>query len=175
MNSRFAFNQFDQQIHTLLGSILVVIGSLYLLSTFVNIPISPYIWPYPIAVTGLCTLGYGMLDEKRGETSAIVGSIITMIALLLFVQTVTGFWASWVYVWILVAPTAVGIGLWLWGGRFNRDETWKSGRDLTIAGLILFAAFAIFFEGIIGIRGFGLAPFLWPILIIAIGIWLLIN
>ena len=61
----------------------------------------------------------------------------------------------------------------LWGMRFNREESIKSGKDLTRIGLILFIAFGVFFELIIGISGFGMARYVWPLLIIGLGLWVL--
>ena len=159
----------------LFGSFLIVVGGTFLLASLLNIQIGVYIWPFFMIFPGLFLIGYAMVNEAKGEPSVIIGSILTAVGTLLFLQTIFGFWASWVYAWALVAPTAVGLGLWLWGIRFNRSESIKSGKDLTKIGLFLFVVLGIFFELIIGISGFGLGRFFWPLFIIGIGLWLLVQ
>lgn len=159
----------------LLGSFLIIIGGAFLLASLFNVQIGIYIWPFFMIIPGLFLIGYAMANETNGEPSVIIGSILTAVGTLLFLQTIFGFWASWAYMWALVAPTAVGLGLWLWGIRFNRDESIKSGKDLTKIGIVLFVVFGIFFELIIGISGFGLSRFFWPLLIIGIGLWILVQ
>lgn len=159
----------------LFGSALIIIGGAFLFASLLNIHIGTYIWPFFMILPGLFLIGYAMADEANGEPTVIIGSILTAVGTILFLQTIFGFWASWAYMWALVAPTAVGLGLWLWGIRFNRDESIKSGKDLTKIGLTLFVGFGVFFELIIGISGFGLSRFFWPLLIIGIGLWILVQ
>ncbi|MCA9964176.1 MAG: hypothetical protein KC423_08035 [Anaerolineales bacterium] len=157
----------------LFGGFLILIGLLFLLTSLFNIHVGAYLWPFFMIIPGLFLIGYAMMNEVNGEAAVIIGSIFTAIGLLLLFQIITGFWASWAYAWALVAPTAVGLGLMLWGMRFNREESIKSGKDLTRIGLILFIAFGVFFELIIGISGFGMARYVWPLLIIGLGLWVL--
>lgn len=157
----------------LLGGFLIIIGLLFLLTSLFNIHIGAYWWPFFMIIPGLFLMGYAMMNEAKGEAVVIIGSIFAAIGLLLLFQVSTGFWASWAYAWALVAPTAVGLGLMLWGYRFKREESIKNGKDLTKIGLILFIAFGVFFELIIGISGFGMARYVWPLLVIGLGLWVL--
>ena len=159
----------------LFGGFLVIVGGAFLLASLFNVHIGAYLWPFFMIIPGLFLVAYAMTNEANGEPSVIIGSILTAVGTLLFFQTIFGFWASWSYMWALVAPTAIGIGLWLWGIRFDRDESIKSGKDLTKIGLILFVVFGVFFELLIGISGFGLGRFFWPLLIIGIGLWVLVQ
>jgi hypothetical protein len=51
----------------------------------------------------------------------------------------------------------------------------QSGRELTRVGLTIFVVAAVFFELVIGISGFGLGGFLWPALLIVLGLYLLFR
>ena len=51
----------------------------------------------------------------------------------------------------------------------------KTGRDMVKVGLSIFVVAAIFFELIIGISGFGLGSFGWPLLLIALGLFLVAH
>lgn len=179
MNSEHAVQKTEKQetrlVQIFFGGFLILIGAAFLFTTLFNIHIGAYLWPFLMVVPGLFLVGYAMTDERSGEAAVIIGSVFTAIGLLLLFQMATGFWASWAYMWALVAPTAVGLGLLLWGYRFGREESIKSGKDLVKIGLVLFIAFGVFFELLIGISGFGLGRFFWPLLIIGVGLWLVVQ
>jgi hypothetical protein len=159
----------------LFGGFLIIVGLLFLLTSLFSIHIGAYLWPFFMIIPGLFLVSYAMTNEANGEAAVIIGSVFSAIGLLLLFQTITGFWASWAYAWALVAPTAVGLGLMLWGYRFNREKSIKGGKDLARVGLVLFVAFGVFFELIIGLSGFGLARLVWPLLIVGLGLWILIH
>ena len=64
---------------------------------------------------------------KNGAALAVPGSIVTMVGMILFYQNVTGHWASWAYAWLLIFPTAVGLGIAIAGLWSDEPKTVRSG------------------------------------------------
>jgi hypothetical protein len=117
-------------------------------------------------------------ESSSGEGLSILGGILTTLGLVFFLQTVTGLWATWAYVWALVAPTSVGVSQMIYGMAKDRDSITESGRRLATIGLFMFAIGFGFFELIIGISGFGLASFglpVFPMLLIFFGVIILVR
>lgn len=103
----------------------------------------------------------------------MLGCLITMTGLLLFYQNLTGHWASWAYAWMLIAPTAVGLGQWLYGTVSALPGTVKAGKNLVTIGLIMFGAGFVFFELLLNISGFTLGFAGWGIFLILFGAFIL--
>ena len=101
-----------------------------------------------------------------------------MLGLVFLAQSITGFWASWAYIWALVAPTSIGLGQMIYGTKKDRDSITEAGRRLMNLGLFMFAVGFVFFELIIGISGFGLSQFglpVFPLLLIFAGLFVLVR
>jgi hypothetical protein len=99
---------------------------------------------------------------------AIPAAIVTGIGGILAYQNATGNWESWAYIWTLI-PGFVGIGVILSavlgeGGR----EGFRSGLTLVFISAILF----LIFSSIMGANPLGAW---WPVLLILLGLWLLIQ
>lgn len=162
------------------GVALVVLGALFLLFQALSVNIWGIAWPLFIIVPGLLFF-VGMVAGGRGAGGlAIPGSIVTVTGLLLFYQNALNQWQSWAYAWALIWPTAVGIGLLIQGVWSDRPTSIRSGRNLIRLGLIIFAVGLVFFELVIGIGGwdiFGLrrAGYIWPLLLIGAGLYLLLR
>lgn len=71
-----------------------------------------------------------------------------------------------------MAKTAVGLALMRWDYRFNRKKSSQGGKNLAKIGLLLFG---VFFELIVGLSDFSSAHFVWPLPIIGIGLWVLVQ
>lgn len=163
----------------ILGGGLLFMGVLLLLGRLLQVPFGDYLWPFIFIVPGVLVLLTSLSTESSsGEGLAILGSILTMLGLVFFVQTITDLWASWAYVWALVAPTSVGIGQMVYGLRKDRDAIVQSGRRLANMGLFMFAIGFVFFELIIGLSGFGFANFglpVFPMILIFAGLVILVK
>jgi hypothetical protein len=163
----------------LLGATLLVIGAIWMLSLYLRIPLAGYLWPFSILIPGvLIFISAVNMESHSGEALSVVGSILTSLGLLLFIQMVTRGWASWSYAWALIAPTSIGIGQMLYGRIKHNPTLEKNGWQVARVGLIIFAIGFVFFELIIGLNGFGLRRFglpVLPILIIAVGVLILIR
>lgn len=158
------------------GALLIVLGIVFLVGQFFDIHLGQYAWPFMVMVPGIMLfLGATAVEEEAAKALAILGGIVTMIGVILLVQTITDLWASWAYAWALVAPTGPGLGLWLLGTMKERPELVKSGKDLTRIGLVLFVVAAVFFELVLGVSGFGQIRYGLPLLLIVLGLFLLLR
>jgi hypothetical protein len=162
--------------NAVLGGILILLGIVFLIGQVFDIHLGGVIWPFLVITPGvLLFLAALAVEDAAGEAMVAVGSIITMVGLILLFQSVSGYWATWAYAWALVAPTSIGLGHLIYGRLKNRPKLMQSGRDLTRVGLVIFVVAAVFFELIIGISGFGLGGFIWPVLLIVLGLYLLLR
>jgi hypothetical protein len=158
------------------AALLIGAGVLALIAQFVGIRWGALLWPLWIIVPGALLLIVGFtVGRAAAEPLVVLGSIASSTGLLLFYANATGHWVSWAYVWALIAPTSIGLGLWLFGQLNQRRELVTTGGTMVKVGLILFAAFGAFFELIIGISGVGLGRYGWPIVLIGLGAALVLR
>ncbi|MFH1929596.1 MAG: hypothetical protein ABIK79_15700 [Chloroflexota bacterium] len=122
-------------------------------------------WPLIIIGVGVLLLTIGVLTGV--PAMAIPACIVGGVGGLLYWQNVTGNWESWVYVWTLI-PGFVGVGIilsGLFGGEIR--QSLGVGGWLILISLVLFAVFGSFFGRA------GLLGAYWPVLLIAMGLFLL--
>lgn len=160
----------------LLGALLVGAGALLLVGQAIDVTLGDLGWPLAVILPGVGLLVAGLVSPRLAGL-VIAGAITTMVGLLLFYQNATGHWESWAYAWALAAPTGSGIGSVLGGMRSGSREMANAGAWQIVVGLALFAAGAVFFEGIIGISGRQLPVPDWvlPAAVIGLGALLLVR
>jgi hypothetical protein len=159
-----------------LGIVFVVVGLFFLLVRLANVDLGSYGWPLFIVIPGLTLLIVGFVSLGTG--AAIPGGILTMVGLVLAYQNSSGNWASWVYVWPLVAPGGVGVGLFLQGMRDRNQGLIKQGRSLIVIAFLIFMIGFVFFESILHLTGtdYGLfGKVALPGLLVIIGVALLVR
>lgn len=162
----------DNRAGVIVGAVLIGLGVLFLLDRLVEVNLGAAGWPLFVIVPGVAMLIWGVaMPGREGVGLAVGGGITTVVGLILAVQNATDLWATWAYAWALVGPGGTGIGL-LAHGIVHDDGGQRSAGIRSIAsGLGLFAAFGLFFEGVIGLSG---SPFLstdaGPIVLIAVGV-----
>jgi len=158
----------------LLGAGLLFMGFLLLAGRFLHIPFNDFLWPFIFIVPGaLVFLSTLSSESSSGEGLSIVGGILSMLGFVFLMQTITGLWASWAYIWALVAPTSIGLSQMVYGNLKNRDAIAASGWRLTKIGLSIFVVGFLFFELVLGISGFGLALPVFPMILIFAGVIML--
>ena len=141
----------------ILGGGLLLMGIILLIGRILSIPFGDYMWPFIFIVPGVLVFVSALVSESSsGEGLSILGAILTSLGLIFLFQSVTGLWASWAYIWALVAPTSIGVAQMVYGTRKDRESIVQSGRKLVNLGLIFLAIGFVFFELIIGISGFGI-------------------
>jgi len=161
----------------LLGAGLLFMGFLLLAGRFLRIPFNDFLWPFIFIVPGAMVFLSALFSESSsGEGLSILGGILSMLGLVFLMQTITGLWASWAYIWALVAPTSIGLSQMVYGNLKNRDTIAASGWRLTKIGLSIFMIGFVFFELIVGINGFGIEQFglpRFPMILIFVGVFML--
>jgi hypothetical protein len=163
----------------LLGAGLLFMGLLLIAGRFLHIPFGSFLWPFIFIVPGaIVFLSAISSDRSSGEGLSILGGILTSLGVVFLMQSITGLWASWAYIWALVAPTSVGLSQMVYGNLKGRDSIADSGWKLTKIGLSIFAIGFLFFEVVLGISGFGLGRFglpVFPMILILIGAIVLVR
>jgi len=157
----------------ILGLGLIGLGILFLLGQVFHLDIWGFLWPFFIIVPGLLFFVGMFALGKNGAALAVPGSVVTMVGMILFYQNVTGHWASWAYAWLLIFPTAVGLGIAIAGLWSDEPKTVRSGTKMAGIGLLIFMLCAIFFEVLLNISGFrsGLVgQILFPLLVVGAGV-----
>src|SRR6202521_2003660 len=159
-----------------IGIVLVVVGIFFFVVQLAGVVMGSYVWPLFIIIPGLTLLIVGFVGLVTG--AAIPGGILTMVVLVLAYQNSSGNWASWVYVWPLVAPGGVGVGLFLQGMRDRNVGLIKQGRSLIVIAFLIFMIGFVFFESILHLTGtdYGLfGKVALPGLLVVIGVALLVR
>lgn len=152
------------------GILLLVIGGWFLAVQFIPELGSwfwrIFDWPVYIIGGGVLFLIFGLVNGVPGL--AVPASIITGIGGLLYFQNATNNWESWSYVWVLI-PGFVGIGIILMAvlGEGGKSRI-RSGITLIFISLVFFLIFGSF----LGVEPLGMY---WPFLLIALGLWLLVQ
>jgi hypothetical protein len=155
------------------GLVLIGLGLLFFVAQFFTVDLGHYLWPFFVIIPGLAFFAAMVLGGRKASGLAVPGSIITTVGLLLFYQNISDHWESWAYAWALI-PTAVGIGLVIHGTFGDRPSVRASGRRLALVGIVLFLVFGAFFEAVLNISGiWALGQWLWPILLILVGLLML--
>jgi hypothetical protein len=161
----------------LFGVLLVGVGGLLLLTRLTDISLGGDSWPLWLVVPGVaCLVASFALPQRQGLGLAIAGAIVATIGVILWVQETYDAYATWAYAWALVAPTAPGVGTFLYGAVKGDGELVRNGLRSTAVGLALFAGFALFFEGVIGLSGEPVAAFgdVLPFAVIGLGVLLVV-
>ncbi len=159
------------------GVLLVGVGGLLLLTRLTDLSLGGESWPLWLVVPGVaCLVASFALPQRQGLGLAIAGAIVATIGLILWVQETYDAYATWAYAWALVAPTAPGVGTLLYGAVKGDGELVRNGLRSTVVGLALFAGFALFFEGVIGLSGEPVAAFgdVLPFAVIGLGVLLVV-
>jgi hypothetical protein len=177
---RHMSQQLKQRSHgasgVVFGMLLVALGVIFFVAQWLRIDVGHWGWPFFVLLPGLGLIAVGIwARDEASQGLIIVGTVVSAVALLLFMQNATDRWSSWAYAWALIAPAAVGVGQIIYGTVKGHPEAVKTGMRLAGIGLLLFVAGAIFFELVIGIGGFGLGSWSWPLLLIVVGLVLLFR
>lgn len=158
-----------------IGAGLIGLGILLLLGEVFNVPLGRFIWPFFIILPGLVFFVLMMQGGKSAGFLAIPGSIITCTGLLLLYQSVFNHWESWAYAWAFLFPTSLGIGLYIHGRWSDNPSAVQIGSRLAYAGVVILIIGGFFFEIILGISSNMPGLLVWPVILIALGVILVLR
>ena len=160
------------------GALLIALGALFLVTEQFNLDVAHYGWPAFVIVPGVVLLVAGLaIPNETGLGLAIPGGIVTTVGLILAFQEATEAWASWAYMWALIAPGSVGVTLVLYGLLHRRMDLVDGGVRTAAVGFGLFIGFGLFFENVLGFDGGHSSTILHtglPYLAVAIGVLIVI-
>ena len=158
------------------GAFLLGIGILSLLGeVFAGSDFWGNFWPFIIIGVGAMFYVGMFAGGKSLSGLAIPGTIITMIGLILFYQTLSDHWESWSYAWTMIL-VSVGLGIYIMGWYGEDVSQRDSGKGLMRVGLIMFVLFGGFFELIFTSgRAFNLRGAFFPAALILLGLYIIIN
>jgi len=172
------YNRVAVMNNLILGLGLTVLGAVLLMTRALDVHPWQYLWPFFIIAPGLLFFAFMAAGGRNAGILAVPGSIMTMIGLILLYQTISGHWQSWAYIWTLIFPTAVGLGIMIQGVWIRQESIVLIGEGLFQAGLVIFMFATAVFELVFNISGFRtsiVGRFVWPGLLIALGLFLLVS
>jgi hypothetical protein len=115
----------------------------------------------------------------RAAAGLTIPATLTIVAgAVLWAMNVSEQWQMMAYAWALIAPTGVGLGIWLQGAWRGQQPMVAVGQRLVAIGLALFVGFAFFFEVLIDLSGLMMSDAVRtaaPILLIALGVVFLMR
>lgn len=137
-----------------LGIVLIVLGALTLAGRAMSIDVLGIGWPVLVIAPGVALFAVGVaVGGPAGVAFAVPGGIVTMVGVVLAVQSATGLWGTWAYAWALVAPGGVGAGMLAYGVVAGQRDIARAGLPVLLTGLGLFLGFGLFFEGVLHLSG----------------------
>jgi hypothetical protein len=160
------------------GLFLIGVGVLLLVGQFLSGNVWHYLWPFFIIGLGMLFFAGMIIGGRRTDSGslAIPGSIISILGLIFLYQVIFDHWSSWAYIWSLMAPTGVGIGLIIFGWWSERPQLYRPGLILIVIGLCIFVIMGGFFELILGLAGVHTpGRIIWPLMLILLGIFLALR
>jgi len=136
----------------ILGAILIVLGLVFLAERVLDIDLGQFGWPLFVIVPGVLLFLAAFAAPPREGVGLAIGGAITI-------------------AWALVAPGGVGLGMAVYGTLRGLPDVAREGLRTLGVGIVLFVAFGLFFEGVIGLSG---DPFLvgsdvLPVALIGLG------
>lgn len=152
------------------GLLLILVGAVFLIAQIAPAWfqwLRPGLnWPLFVIGAGLVLLVIGLLADEPGM--AVPASIVGGIGGLLYWQNLTGRWETWSYAWTLI-PGFVGVGVILSGMLAGQTaQALRDGGRTIIVSLVLFAVFGSLIGG-------GFTGIVWPALLIAAGVILMLG
>ena len=146
---------------TAIGVMLVVTGLFFLGIRLlgIDLDLSGNVWPLVVILPGLTLLIVGFVSLGTG--AAVPGGIVTMVGLVLAYQASTNDWASWTWVWPLVVPGGVGLGIYLRGLRSRNAGQTRGGITIIFVSIVITMALFVFFENVLQISA-SVVDYGWP-------------
>ncbi len=173
--SRIAPTRADTRRLRSLAAGLIVFGVIGVVARSTGLDLRVHLgeqsWPLLVVLPGLGLLAVAFIRTPPGGLGfAIAGSVVTTIGAILLVQSNTGAWASWAYVWALI-PGAAGLGMAGYGLLTRTRELVDNGVRLVAVAAVLFSVGWWYFEGWFATGAQPIDPGAWwPVALIVAGV-----
>lgn len=136
------------RVGLVIGGGLVALGILALFVQFFSGDLLRVIIPLGISGIGLVLFAIMLASPRpRGASGtldsgwlAVPAAMLVMLGLIFLFQATTDYWWSWTYLWALIAPFSVGIGLIVLAWWSGRNGMRYAGIALALVGLVLLLA-----------------------------------
>ncbi len=163
--------QTNQKSNVVFGVLLLLVGGWFLAAQFYPelnelIPVDIE-WPIFIVALGGLLLLLSILLQSPGM--AVPAAVLAGLGGIFYYQNQTGDWTSWSYMWTLI-PGFAGVGTLV---KNLLEGQFLHGLREAVTSILFSAALFIFFSGVLG--GPDLLNRLWPVLLIAVGISMLLR
>ena len=159
----------------ILGAALVIVGATILVGQFLRIDLWRFVWPLFVIIPGIGLFAWMASGDRQTAWLAVPASIVTMTGLILLYQSVTDHWESWAYVWSLIVPVAVGIGLVLQAQRTGKESLRRTGQGMIRVGLVIFLVSGTLFELVFRASGSAVGQVFWPSVLVMVGLYLIFR
>jgi hypothetical protein len=156
-----------------IGAVLIVVGLIAFALTYLDVPetwLEGSGWTLFIIVPGIVLLVAGLVvAHPSGAAVTMLGSILTVIGVMLLAMDRTDSYETWAFAWALI-PAAAGIGLVLYGLRAGWSGMVAAGVRLTGIAIAIFLVGTWYFGTIFetGEPPFDLGA-VWPLALIGVG------
>lgn len=160
--------------NTILAVGLVVTGVVFILSQVFGLGIGAATIAFFLflVLPGMPFLYFAVTGGKDLSWLAIPGSLISGTGTILMLQSITGHWESWAYMWMLYG-VLIGVPL-LYAGTRNEEKAVQAvGKIMSIFSGVGFLSLFLFFELII-FNGSG-GRLLLALLLIGGGLWMIMR
>lgn len=163
--------QINRNGNMIIGILLLLVGSWFLAGQFfpelrelIRLDIE---WPIFIVGLGAVLLLLSILLQSPGM--AVPAAILAGLGGIFYYQNQTGDWSSWSYLWTLI-PGFAGVGALI---KNLLEGQFLHGLREAVTSIVFSVALFVFFSGILG--GSDLLYRLWPLLLIAVGVSMLLR
>jgi len=133
-----------------LGLVLLILVTLFTGLRYYKLTAMTISWPVFIIVPGL-VLFMIMTALPRNATAclcvtAVFGATITMLGFILLYQSITRYFATWAYTWVLLFPTGTGLGFAISGLWTDSLGLLTTGIQWSAMGVVLFLVLGSFID-----------------------------
>jgi hypothetical protein len=132
------------------------------------------LWALALLTAAAALLALMLAGRPQRSPLAIPATALAAAGLIVSIQTATGRWESWAYLWAVVLPTSIGLGRLSAGWWGHEPRRVRAGLRLSEMGLALVAASVVVIAGASYLSG-GAVAGLIALLLVGIGGYLLIS
>lgn len=147
----------SDKLHTV-GIVIMIMGFFFCLGlvfqfNVANLQTLAISWPAILILPGAFLVIAGVWRHQEGNFMTAVGGMMVVSGLVLHVQSITGTWSTWVYLWALAFPGGAGIAQFLQGTFTSQHNLKCSGVHFIAVGLSFLVMGLIVFELLLNLSG----------------------